>query len=208
MNKVYKSNYLKKIKNKKVSTRASDVFSSLNAPIEKQIKKLPASRLYLVTYVSPELKRAAHKKRKLDFLDGLYKKGLPFTPKQLRRYVRLLGIFNREVPKDIKESHEKVIPKKKESKRKRVPNKYDTYIKSKYWTARKNLFYQKFGRKCFKCGSSNKMSLHHLRYDNNLFGYEPDEDLVGLCWSCHEKFHQLYGVTKDSKEDFKLFMLN
>ncbi len=98
--------------------------------------------------------------------------------------------------------------KKKKDKNfdKRVPRTYKKYIKSKFWTRRKNLLFQSFGKKCYKCGSSRQISVHHLRYSSREYGMEKDCDLAILCWICHDKFHQIYGVKKDSHIDFKHYM--
>ena len=47
---------------------------------------------------------------------------------------------------------------------------------------------------CQSCGSSFKLVVHHLRYDN--LGDEPLEDLILLCSSCHEKLHQKLGYNR------------
>lgn len=83
---------------------------------------------------------------------------------------------------------------------------YKKYIKSKLWEIRKNKLFQKFGRFCMKCQSAKQISVHHLRYDNNEFGIEKDIDLVSLCWPCHDMFHKIYGVKKDSHKDFEEFI--
>lgn len=44
--------------------------------------------------------------------------------------------------------------------------------------------FEKYGRKCSKCGSIKNLMVHHIdgnRHNNNL------SNLRVLCWSCHEK---------------------
>lgn len=41
---------------------------------------------------------------------------------------------------------------------------------------------------CEKCGSSDALQAHHIRYTPNLFDVKMD-DLVVLCRKCHEKEH-------------------
>jgi hypothetical protein len=79
---------------------------------------------------------------------------------------------------------------KKEREYKRIPKQYQVYIKSKWWTKRKNKYYQENGRKCAICNSSEHIQLHHLKYGN--FGEEKDQDLLALCRFHHTDFHDKY----------------
>lgn len=88
----------------------------------------------------------------------------------------------------------------------RIPKKYNVYIKTKYWTKRKNEYFQKYGKQCFVCKSSKYVQLHHLEYKNELFGIEPDEMLVQLCKEHHEEFHALYGVKRKMYQEFDDFI--
>ncbi len=106
-----------------------------------------------------------------------------------------------------------VLKLKKDSKvrtgrKQRKPRRftYEVYIKSPLWTSRKNKLFQDRGKFCNKCESVERVSVHHLRYNQKEFGKEKDTDLVALCWKCHHRFHEIYGVKKDSHEDYKLFI--
>lgn len=51
------------------------------------------------------------------------------------------------------------------------------------------------GNRCAKCGSTDRLEVHHLRYvdefGGSLRGHEdPKLDLITLCRSCHEKVSQ------------------
>lgn len=92
---------------------------------------------------------------------------------------------------ELKKGHKK--KKKKETQRKRIPKKYETYIKSKYWKERKNKFFKDFGRKCRACGRFSYIQVHHMVYRRQEFGMERDSDLVALCKDCHLEFHEKYG---------------
>lgn len=112
----------------------------------------------------------------------------------------------------IKNSKHKKIKKKYKQKRKqreysnRCPRKYNVYIKSRFWVARKNKYFKDFGRKCFICSSSKFPTIHHLEYDNNYFGKEKDSMLVCLCFGCHNEFHARYGVKQKMYHEFNDFI--
>lgn len=76
-------------------------------------------------------------------------------------------------------------------------SKYRTYIESPLWENRKNEYYKNHLKKCNRCGSCRYVSLHHMYYDYNTFGTEPDDILVPLCSSCHKEYHRIYGTKKD-----------
>lgn len=86
----------------------------------------------------------------------------------------------------------------------RCPRTYKKYITSNFWGRRKNDWYQKFGRKCVVCGSSEFVNLHHIVYKK--FGEEKDEHLVCFCRNHHEKFHKLYGVKHSMVRETKEFI--
>lgn len=109
----------------------------------------------------------------------------------------------------------------KENNRKykgRVPRSYFTYLKSPYWSKRKNQYYQKYGRKCEVCLSTGKIQLHHKVYGD--YGFEKDYNLVALCGFHHEQLHLAIGKTRrdmfeetnllieEMKQHLKLFPLS
>jgi 5-methylcytosine-specific restriction endonuclease McrA len=55
---------------------------------------------------------------------------------------------------------------------------------------------------CEACGTDLPLTLHHLRYDKgpnegweSICGKETPDDLVALCWSCHQAEHRdLFGT--------------
>jgi len=88
--------------------------------------------------------------------------------------------------------------------RHRIPKRYKVYIKSIYWTRRKNRYYQKYGRRCAVCRGTEYVDLHHKKYAN--YGNERDEDLVPLCRNHHGAFHAQHGVSRDMTEDTAAFI--
>lgn len=87
--------------------------------------------------------------------------------------------------------------KSRKNKRKylnRIPKSYNIYIKSKFWEDRKNLYWQKYGKKCQICLTTNFVHLHHAFYGD--YGIEKDSNLVSLCEYHHLKFHKEIGRTR------------
>jgi hypothetical protein len=85
----------------------------------------------------------------------------------------------------------------------RIPKKYKVYIKSQWWTKRKNKYYKEHKRECILCKCSEHCNLHHLVYGR--LGYENDKDLVCLCQSCHEEYHSIYGTQGNMHDNFADF---
>lgn len=65
---------------------------------------------------------------------------------------------------------------------------YQDYLESECWRSFRN---KMIGRDCFCCGSKRKLQLHHVNYLN--LGNESPEDVVTVCWRCHEEIHKLKG---------------
>lgn len=211
------SKYITKLKRKKQKKLLdSSFFNSLKAEeLIKEIREISTNKDRGLL----ETRNLRHF-RKFAFLEERRNKGKKLTERQIRRYARLSIYLKREIPKDVLDRFDDkyksqlidgvVFIRKKRSKiskRKKIPVKYETYIKSSFWTKRKNQYYQSHVRICGKCGSYKQITLHHLVYNSSTFGSEPDDELVALCWDCHKKFHEIYGVKKDSRVDFKSFLI-
>jgi 5-methylcytosine-specific restriction endonuclease McrA len=67
--------------------------------------------------------------------------------------------------------------------------RYREYLISREWALKRLSIFKKRGRRCESCGVTQHLTLHHLRYER--LGAERDDDLVVLCWPCHQKRHQL-----------------
>lgn len=72
---------------------------------------------------------------------------------------------------------------------------YHVYIESKAWRARRKQYYDRHGKQCEVCGSTDAVQLHHRHY--NTLGREKDKDLQALCRGCHENHHEADGKTTD-----------
>jgi 5-methylcytosine-specific restriction endonuclease McrA len=72
--------------------------------------------------------------------------------------------------------------------------KYEGYITSRRWYAKRKLKLIQMDFTCERCGyrsydedSIKKLDVHHKTYDH--FGEEPLSDLIVLCRDCHQKEH-------------------
>lgn len=74
---------------------------------------------------------------------------------------------------------------------------YKLYMGSAYWIRRKNKYFSKHGKACAVCGKKYGTTLHHAKYDNNLYGREPDEHLYPLCGKHHHEYHEIHGTQQD-----------
>jgi hypothetical protein len=68
---------------------------------------------------------------------------------------------------------------------------YQDYLSSLKWNRRKHAFYRTNEKICAACASETRLLVHHLSYKH--LGHEPDDDLVILCWPCHEELHTRFG---------------
>lgn len=66
--------------------------------------------------------------------------------------------------------------------------RYKQYLKSDKWRQKRFLVLQRDGFKCVRCGSKNRLQVHHKTY-RNVFN-EPLSDLITLCNRCHKKEHK------------------
>lgn len=66
---------------------------------------------------------------------------------------------------------------------------YSSYLHSKHWyKLKKRLISGKVVSKCYICGSSSRLLVHHISYAN--LGKEVlGRDVVIVCFNCHEEIH-------------------
>lgn len=65
--------------------------------------------------------------------------------------------------------------------------KYQAYLCSREWNARRVAIHQRAGGVCERCRQSPIESVHHLTYERKY--EEKLEDLQGLCSQCHDFVH-------------------
>lgn len=90
--------------------------------------------------------------------------------------------------------------KKKNCQKKFATPKYHEYMRSVHWKIRREQYFNVHDKKCWICGSSARLGLHHLHYKN--LGREKDDDLIALCWDHHERLHDIAGHNQDKAMQF------
>ena len=66
--------------------------------------------------------------------------------------------------------------------------KYNDYLSSIDWKAKKTKLFQERGKRCERCNSSYRIEVHHKTY-KRIFNEQPS-DLEVLCFQCHRKEHE------------------
>jgi 5-methylcytosine-specific restriction endonuclease McrA len=64
---------------------------------------------------------------------------------------------------------------------------YRDYLQSERWRLTRIEALDRAANKCQLCTSKNSLNVHHNTYER--LGRELPSDLVVLCYSCHQKFH-------------------
>ena len=64
---------------------------------------------------------------------------------------------------------------------------YREYLVSDDWIVQKQIIMEMKNNCCEKCGSQNKLQLHHKTYER--LGFEKLSDLILLCAKCHKQEH-------------------
>lgn len=73
---------------------------------------------------------------------------------------------------------------------------YYDYIKSSYWEDVKSRYRKsKLPQNCSRCGRNNRIVFHHVTYKR--LGHEWLQDLLPVCWDCHNKIHDDFQVCHD-----------
>lgn len=69
------------------------------------------------------------------------------------------------------------------------PGIYHEYLQSETWKKKRRCVLEREKGKCYICGASEHLQVHHNNYDRVF--KEMDCDLDCLCRSCHEKIHEI-----------------
>ena len=64
---------------------------------------------------------------------------------------------------------------------------YSEYLKTEGWKVRRAKALARAEHRCQVCNSDKRLEIHHRTYER--LGHERDADLVVLCRSCHQLFH-------------------
>lgn len=72
---------------------------------------------------------------------------------------------------------------------------YREYLKTEHWqeVRKARLSVDKY--RCYLCGTSKRLNVHHLRYDN-LGDENVRKDLISLCLHCHLMLHRVQNATQ------------
>jgi hypothetical protein len=74
---------------------------------------------------------------------------------------------------------------------------YWRYLRSAHWIIRRRLALAAAEHRCFYCGATDDLEVHHLTYKRR--GCELDEDLLVLCPICHACAHGIAPSTNDDR---------
>lgn len=78
---------------------------------------------------------------------------------------------------------------------------YSAYLQTKHWKEKRLLKLSQADNRCQICNSPDNLQVHHRVY-HDLFN-ENDNDLIVLCISCHQLFHQ-HNKSESSKPKDKI----
>ena len=190
------------LKNKPVVGIKSDVFSFLIREPEIETKNIEQ------TLTSQEIQKQERQEQSIACRTMVLNRKLALvnpTPRDLKSIARIKRRLAKGFrPRSAPRYKNKLV--RNPARIRKCSKVYKLYIKSKFWTERKNQFYQKFLKMCVRCGSKKYIALHHKKYDKSLFGKEPDDHLAPMCGCCHQLFHKTYGTNPDMMVETDLFV--
>jgi 5-methylcytosine-specific restriction endonuclease McrA len=64
---------------------------------------------------------------------------------------------------------------------------YNAYMNSSAWAVVRKKTLERDGNRCVDCASTTVLHVHHLHY--KTFGHEIGDELVTVCYWCHERRH-------------------
>ena len=76
------------------------------------------------------------------------------------------------------------------------------YLASPHWKFLKKIAMSTLGRVCVDCGSTKRLQLHHLNYEN-LWKENIVRDLVVVCDACHAKRHGIAAGQRKKRGKYK-----
>jgi len=68
-----------------------------------------------------------------------------------------------------------------------MPAEYNAYMNSNEWRKKRQERLTLDGYQCQMCGSKDHLEVHHVSYER--LGKETMDDLITLCFTCHNKIH-------------------
>lgn len=76
------------------------------------------------------------------------------------------------------------------ARKKKNKSRYDSYLNSAKWKAKREEAFAFYGRKCQACGAMSSLHVHHVTYETR--GRERMLDLRVLCSFCHDAVHRIH----------------
>lgn len=68
---------------------------------------------------------------------------------------------------------------------------YKEQLADSRWLRKKNEILERDNYTCQKCGAKSHLNVHHLNYEKEKLAWEyPKEQLITLCYNCHEDLHR------------------
>ena len=68
---------------------------------------------------------------------------------------------------------------------------YQKFLRTAYWKKLRLEILERDSHMCRRCGSKNKLHVHHIKYKYHLKEHNHPEDLITLCSSCHNEEHRV-----------------
>ena len=79
----------------------------------------------------------------------------------------------------------------------------DVYLKSEHWKKKRLEALEYAKNLCQLCNKNKLLNVHHRTYEN--LGHEDIKDLITLCGSCHNKFHNDFNPSEGFKIPIKKY---
>lgn len=118
-------------------------------------------------------------KRTQRFIDEYLEVGFRFEHNTKKLFWE---VHNFDVSRSVVAEHIKEMP-------------YRDFLDTPYWSLVSWYAKARAGFKCKLCNSQNGLQTHHRTYDNHGYElYRWNEDLIVLCESCHQHFHDNGGI--------------
>lgn len=124
-----------------------------------------------------------------DFPEPIIKKFIELKDEHIHRRIE-------KKKKQLKKVKKKKRPKKQFSPLDKLARKaflmkgtYQEWLKTKYWYEVKKLVFARDGKICRICKSEKNLEVHHDTYKNHFQEHRHLEDLMVLCRTCHQDFH-------------------
>lgn len=122
--------------------------------------------------------------------DIISKRKIPVSPREVWAYwqARSWAVGSlEEAVRTYCDTHRKKAVKGRKTA---SPLTYNEQLKSPRWAAFRERVLKDRGARCERCGSSERLQVHHLRYKRGKLAWQYDmKDVLLLCDRCHARLH-------------------